>query len=128
MAKLQPERKRKQNRHRWLILTVATLAAGGFGAALLFSGPGPSLKTSVEITPWGDRLETVAAGELPSFADQASAKVQQTYRYAATHPEVLQYIPCTCGCRNTGHRHNGDCYVQERFADGQITFTSHAAT
>lgn len=128
MAKLKPKRKRKQKGHRWLMLTVATLAAGGFGAALLFSGPGPSPKTSVEITPWGDRVETVAAGELPSFAKQASVKVQEIYRYAAAHPEVLQYIPCTCGCRNSGHRHNGDCYVKERHEDGRITFTSHAAT
>jgi len=126
MRKAKTER--KQRRHQWTILTVATLVAGGLGAALLFSGPGASRERTVEITPWGDRLETVAAGELPSFAEHASVKVQETYRYAAAHPEVLQYIPCTCGCRDIGHRHNGDCYVTERHEDGRITFTSHAAT
>jgi len=122
--RVQQERKRNQR----LILTVAGLVTVGLAAALFFSGPGASPGSSVQLTPSGDRLETVAAGELPSFSNQSSAKVQETYRYAAAHSEVLQYIPCYCGCRNIGHRHNGDCYVQERHADGRITFTSHAAT
>lgn len=120
--------KQKRKRNQWLILAVAGLVTAGLGAALLFSGPGGSQESSARITSSGDRLETIAAGELPSFAKQASVKVQEAYRYAAGHPEVLQYIPCYCGCGNIGHRHNGNCYVQERHADGRITFTSHAAT
>ncbi len=92
------------------------------------TGDGGSSGVRSQITFSGDRFETVAAGELPSFARRPSRKIREAYRYAVTHPEVLQYIPCTCGCRNTGHRHNGDCYVKERHEDGRITFTSHAAT
>ncbi|MBI2563091.1 MAG: hypothetical protein HYW08_12030, partial [candidate division NC10 bacterium] len=42
---------------------------------------------------------------------------------------MLRYIPCFCGCGNerVGHKSNADCYVAERFFDGRITFTSHAA-
>jgi len=54
--------------------------------------------------------------------------VQEAYRYAVDHADTLQYIPCFCGCKNIGHRHNADCYVAERLADGQVTFTSHGAT
>ncbi len=121
--RVQHERKRNQR----LILAVAGLVIAGLGAAFLFSGDGPSQGT-VRVSSSGDRFETVAAGVMPSFARRATGKVRKTYRYAAAHPEVLQYIPCFCGCGNIGHRHNGDCYVKERFADGQITFTSHAAT
>jgi hypothetical protein len=79
-------------------------------------------------TPHGDVLETVPQGELPSFARTGSLKVQGVYRYAAAHGEILQYIPCFCGCIKVGHRHNGDCYVAERLPGGRLTFTSHGAT
>ncbi len=120
--------KQKQKRYSWVNLVLAGLVVAGMVTALFLSGHGGSSGVSSQITSSGDRLETVPAGEMPSFARRATGKVPETYRYAAAHPEVLQYIPCFCGCGNIGHRHNGDCYVKERFADGQITFTSHAAT
>jgi len=79
-------------------------------------------------TPSGDLLETVPKGGLPSFAKNGGPKAQEAYRYAAGKGETLQYIPCFCGCKNIGHRHNGDCYVTERHPDGRITFNSHAVT
>jgi Protein of unknown function with PCYCGC motif len=78
-------------------------------------------------TPNGDLLETVPRRSLPSFALKAGPRAQEAYRYAAANSEDLQYIPCFCGCKNIGHRSNGDCYVAERLADGRITFTSHGA-
>jgi hypothetical protein len=120
--------KQKRKRYWWVNLVLAGLVAAGLGTALILSGDGGSSGASSQIAYSGDRFETVAAGEIPSFAGQPNGKISEAYRYAAAHPEVLQYIPCTCGCRNTGHRHNGDCYVKERHEDGRITFTSHAAT
>jgi hypothetical protein len=120
--------KQKRRRRWWVILSLVGLVAAGLGVAFLTSSDDGSLTSSSRPRAPGDQYETLRPGELPSFAEQASVKVQETYRYAAAHPEVLQYIPCTCGCRHIGHRHNGDCYVQERLADGRITFTSHAAT
>ena len=76
-------------------------------------------------TPSGDLLETVPAGGLPSFARKGGAKVEAAYRYAVEHGEILQYIPCFCGCGGIGHMHNADCYVAERLPGGVITFTSH---
>lgn len=77
-------------------------------------------------TPNGDWLETVPAGQLPSFALNKSEKVQEAYRYAVDHEDMLQYIPCFCGCKNIGHQHNAACYITERLADGQVIFNSHA--
>ncbi|MGH7371877.1 MAG: PCYCGC motif-containing (lipo)protein [Candidatus Methylomirabilales bacterium] len=120
--------KKKRQRKGWMLVSAAGLLAAGMVAALFFSGDNNSPAGNEQVAYSGDRSETVAAGELPSYAMQASAKVRDAYRYAADHPDVLQYIPCFCGCENVGHRHNGDCYVRERHANGQITFTSHAAT
>jgi hypothetical protein len=54
-------------------------------------------------------------------------KVEALYRYAVEHGELLQYIPCVCGCGAIGHKRNADCYVAERLPGGTITFTSHGA-
>lgn len=125
MEKPKPER--KQTRRRWVVLGLVGLVAAGLGVAILASSDDGGLTSRSRPRAPGDRYETLRAGGLPSFAT-GDPKVEAAYRYAAAHPEVLQYIPCTCGCRHIGHRHNGDCYVQERLADGRITFTSHAAT
>ena len=46
--------------------------------------------------------------------------IQQVYEFAARHPEVLQYVPCYCGCQRVGHNGNHDCFVKTRAADGRI--------
>jgi Protein of unknown function with PCYCGC motif len=47
--------------------------------------------------------------------------VQQVYEFAARHPEVLQYVPCYCGCERLGHNGNHDCFVKSRAATGRVT-------
>lgn len=116
----------RTKRSWWIVTAVVGLAALGIGAFFIFEKTDRSSGTGQVIAASGDLYETVAPGELPSFAGQASAKVQEAYHYAVAHPEVLQYVPCFCGCGNIGHRHNADCYVKERHRDGRITFTSHA--
>jgi Protein of unknown function with PCYCGC motif len=47
--------------------------------------------------------------------------VQAGYQFAAQHPEVLNYIPCFCGCERGGHKGNHDCFVSGRDAAGKVT-------
>ena len=67
------------------------------------------------------------AGALPplprvSYEPSAPmAVVQQVYEFAARHPEVLQYMPCYCGCERVGHGGNHDCFVKSRASNGRIT-------
>jgi hypothetical protein len=51
--------------------------------------------------------------------------VQATYEFAARHPEVLQYIPCFCGCERGGHNSNHECFVRSRDPQGKVTWDSH---
>jgi hypothetical protein len=115
--------------HRRQLLRYVLLGGGVVlvGSALARRGS-PIIDLPQQRTPHGDVLETVPPGELPSFVRTGSQKAQEAYRYAATHGEILQYIPCFCGCINVGHHHNGDCYVAERLSGGRLTFTSHGAT
>jgi hypothetical protein len=47
--------------------------------------------------------------------------VDEVFRFAAEHPEVLSKMPCFCGCENRGHKHNDDCFVAARDKRGRVT-------
>ena len=47
--------------------------------------------------------------------------VRAVYEFAASHPEVLDYIPCFCGCESAGHKSNEHCFVGARNGNGQVT-------
>jgi hypothetical protein len=67
---------------------------------------------------------------VPRHGDgRCSTRRSQSLSFAVANGETLRYIPCYGGCGNpcVGHKSNADCYVAERFPDGRITFTSHAA-
>ena len=67
----------------------------------------------------------------PAFMSGASAQVKDAYLYAATRPDILQYIPCYCGCGSSshdgGHSDNERCYVVERGADGWMILEPHGS-
>lgn len=53
--------------------------------------------------------------------------MRATYEFAAQHPEVMNFIPCFCGCERGGHRGNHDCFVSGRDAAGKVTsWEAHA--
>jgi hypothetical protein len=62
--------------------------------------------------------------EMPAFAKEAG--IANLYRYALENPQLLTYIPCTCGCGSIGHLSNYNCYVQGIGPDGSVRFDSHA--
>jgi len=46
--------------------------------------------------------------------------VRATYDFAAQHPEILQYVPCFCGCGADGHKANDACFVARRDVKGNV--------
>ena len=74
--------------------------------------------------PMGDMREAAWAVR-PAFT-HADAATEQAYHYAMAHPEVVQWMPCYCGCGAMGHGSNLDCYFEPR-ADGSIVFEEHAS-
>ena len=52
--------------------------------------------------------------------------VTAAFRFTAEHPEISSYIPCFCGCQQSGHKGNTDCFVRSRaettpFRSRQVT-------
>jgi hypothetical protein len=64
--------------------------------------------------------------DLPAEMRGAPASVREAYQFAAANPEILQSIPCYCGCGAMGHTSNYACYVSDVGPAGEITYDSHA--
>jgi hypothetical protein len=100
-----------------LVSSVALLAAGQGGSQA--SSPHTGVRALSPMKPH--------AGPLPALPrvsfdpPRSMAVLQQVYEFAAKHPEVLQYVPCYCGCERVGHTANHSCFVKARAADGRVT-------
>lgn len=58
----------------------------------------------------------------PEQYRQASAQVQEAYRYAVANPDVMRDFPCFRVCGAQGHTSNLDCYVRGYRDDGSVLF------
>ncbi|NIM92776.1 MAG: hypothetical protein GTO18_03555 [Anaerolineales bacterium] len=74
-------------------------------------------KTTVDLAP---------KDKLSPEVQQAPISVQEAYRFALANPELLQQIPCYCGCGGVGHTTNYACYVSSIGTDGSVDFDYHA--
>ncbi|MBI5955067.1 MAG: hypothetical protein HY865_25710 [Chloroflexi bacterium] len=71
-------------------------------------------------------LVMTALDQMPAEVQSAPVAVQEAYQFNTANPDIMQDIPCYCGCGNIGHISNYDCYVSEVDASGKITFDNHA--
>jgi len=72
-------------------------------------------------------IKLAPVSDLPDGARSAAANVQEAYRFAIANKELLEQIPCFCGCVAGGHESNYNCYVAEDGGPGVVLqFDSHA--
>lgn len=71
-----------------------------------------------------DRLADASA--LPETIANQEARIRDAYRFALANPQVLESIPCYCGCVNLGHRNNLECYLKPESTPEQPVFDDHA--
>ena len=57
---------------------------------------------------------------VPNMVPRAPDVVRDAYTFAAHRPDVLEYVPCYCGCETAGHSGNADCFVASRHSDGSV--------
>lgn len=68
----------------------------------------------------GDLIAWPEKGIWPAALTEMPQQVQDNYHAAVSHKDLLQYIPCYCGCYVNGHKRVYDCYVAEERDDGSI--------
>ena len=79
-------------------------------------------------TSSGDEVHLVMTSldQMPMEVQSAPVAVQEAYQFNIANPDIMQDIPCYCGCGDIGHTSNYDCYVSSVDANGKITFDNHA--
>lgn len=98
-------------------VAVAGNPAGQHGGVM--NATDPSLRSYT-----GTDMAGLKGVTIPSFV---SSDIQDAYQFAVAHPEVLQYVPCYCGCgMHSGHRSNLNCYIDGVRADGTVQWDNHA--
>lgn len=80
-----------------------------------------------EHAPNGDLWETTASRDvLPTFLKSQSEEIQLVYQAAGQSTELLQWIPCYCGCgESAGHKSSMNCFVKTVNKDGSVVWDDH---
>jgi hypothetical protein len=97
---------------KYVVLITFYLVAGS-----LVTGCGGTDKQSFDLA---------AIDDMPAEVQSAPVVVQEAYQFAAANADVLEQIPCYCGCGGMGHTSNYACYVAEENPDGDLVFDGHA--
>jgi hypothetical protein len=98
-----------------------TPPAGGQAATPVTAPPGPPPDELATRLPASEIRASLPPLPMVPFAPPRSSEVVRiAYEFAAVHPEVLKYVPCFCGCEQSGHQHNESCFVSRRAADGRV--------
>jgi hypothetical protein len=63
----------------------------------------------------------------PDYVKALPAEGQAAYAFALARPDVIQWMPCYCGCAGIPHRSNLDCFFQRRDVKGNYTYEEHAS-
>jgi len=105
-----------KNLKRPFLLILIALLAGS-----LLAGCGGSTTHEAEHS-----FPLAPLAEMPEMVHNAPVRVQEAYQFAVANPDVLQQIPCYCGCGGMGHTSDYSCYVADEAADGTLTFETHA--
>jgi len=102
---------------RRALLVVVLLSIAGTALA----GCGGTSSTSAE-----HDIAMAPMSMMPDDVKSAATVTQEAYQFAVANPDVMQHIPCYCGCGSMGHTSNYMCYVKSVDANGKVNFDSHA--
>ncbi|KZR60169.1 PCYCGC motif-containing (lipo)protein [Pseudobacillus badius] len=74
----------------------------------------------------GDLQETTSSvEEMPDFLKDKDEQMKAIYLAAAKNPEVLESMPCYCGCGDSaGHKSNLNCFVAD-ISEDKIVWDDH---
>ena len=101
-------------------------AAPSAGAARTVTGAEAVVPAGTMSRPTARDIDRVWAAR-PEFVRALPDDWQAAYAFALARPDVLQWLPCYCGCGAMGHRSNLDCFFQHREEMGRYDYEEHAS-
>ncbi len=94
-------------------------AAAGEAEPPIFTPP--VVPTREASPPHPEGVPLPALPLIPNMVPRSPELVNAAYEFAARNPDVLEYVPCFCGCESAGHTGNADCFVASRNEDGSVS-------
>jgi predicted small secreted protein len=74
----------------------------------------------------GSDIKMHPISKFPENIRQAPVNVREAYQFAVANPDLIQAVPCYCGCAPAGHESNYDCYVANVSENGEVLYDYHA--
>tara|TARA_Y100000588_G_C14206282_1_gene904810 strand:- start:194 stop:835 length:642 start_codon:yes stop_codon:yes gene_type:complete len=63
---------------------------------------------------------------IPNGMPRTTELINEVYEFAGRNPDILEFVPCFCGCESAGHQANAHCFVESRNSDGTVrTWENH---
>lgn len=124
----------------WLPILLLFIVGGGIagcggtspgaaGASAPTGGDGGASTgghTMGHVMPTAAEVDAAWAGR-PEYVRSAGPRTQEAYAFAIARPDVVDWMPCYCGCVEMDHRSNGDCFMKPRSAGMPIVFEEHGS-
>jgi hypothetical protein len=118
-----------------LLLVVALLVVpGGVAACSADHSAGPTPAVGVSGThAMANGMEMTTAEMDATWAarpayTRANQRLESAYAYAMRSWNVIQWMPCYCGCDSLGHGSNLDCYFKPMATGStKVSFEEHAS-
>lgn len=117
----------------WLaVVLMFSFGAGAAGCASDQDGSGGASATGTHAAATHapgqmDPMKLAAWDTRPDFVRAADPRTASAYAYALEYPDVVQWLPCYCGCVGMGHRSNLDCFLKPREDGAPIAFEEHGS-
>jgi hypothetical protein len=115
----------------WLaVILVFTMGLGVTACASADGAPaggGSPAASHAAAGHWDAAAANAAWEKRPDYVRRADERTKAAYAYALERPDVIEWLPCYCGCAPLGHRSNLDCFYQPREKGMPVTFEQHGA-
>ena len=86
----------------------------------------PAATAPSSTNPGGTGGATYQNVSLPAYV--RGPLMTQAYEFAVNRPDVLDYVPCYCGCgKHSNHKSNKNCFVKPGQTNGKVVFDEHGA-
>jgi hypothetical protein len=110
----------------WLDTLEVQLNSSRLLHILILTALAAAALPACSFAPDTNGLHMMPMDQLPAEVQSAPVSVRTAYQFAAANPDVMEQLPCYCGCGSIGHESNYDCYVSGIEADGSVRFDGHA--
>jgi hypothetical protein len=106
---------------------VVAGCSGGAAATPAWSTAPQAVMPAGSITVPSETEVAAAWKARPAFVTALPDAWSAAYRFALERPDVLQWIPCYCGCGGMGHGSNLDCFFKGRAQPDSFVYEEHGS-